>query len=168
MCVTNLHNVVSERVIRAKILFFDSNPIGRIVTRFSKDIMVLDFILPIFFMYLTNGVLRTIVVAVTVGIINPWLFIAIAVAIVFMVLILRHATTAMQKSIMMDGILRGPIHNTFGMIINGLVTLRAHDKFRYFKQDFNITLEKCANATFCLNSTSRWVAIRLDGVVMMF
>jgi len=30
---------------------------------------------------------------------------------------------------MMDGILRGPIHNTFGMIINGMVTLRAHDKF---------------------------------------
>ena len=41
-CNTNLHNCVSERVLKAEILFFDSNPIGRIVTRFSKDISVLD------------------------------------------------------------------------------------------------------------------------------
>lgn len=95
VCVTNLHNVVSERVIRAKILFFDSNPIGRIVTRFSKDILVLDFIVPVFFVYMANGVFRTIVVSITVGIINPWLFIAIAVAVVIMVFVLRHATTTM-------------------------------------------------------------------------
>jgi ATP-binding cassette, subfamily C (CFTR/MRP), member 4 len=95
VCVTNLHNIVSERVIRAKILFFDSNPIGRIVTRFSKDILVLDFIVPAFFVYVINGVFRTVVVSITVGIINPWLFIAIAVAVVIMVLVLRHASTTM-------------------------------------------------------------------------
>ncbi len=95
VCITNLHNVVSERVIKAKILFFDSNPIGRIVTRFSKDVLVLDYIVPVFFLFLSNGIFRTVVVAVTVGIINPWLFIAIAVAVVFMVLVLRHATTTM-------------------------------------------------------------------------
>lgn len=95
ICVTNLHNIVSERVIRAKILFFDSNPIGRIVTRFSKDVLVLDFIVPVFFVYVLNGILRTFVVAITVGIINPYLFIAIAVAVVIMVFVLRHATETM-------------------------------------------------------------------------
>ena len=36
-----------------------------------------------------------------------------------------------------DGELRGPIHSTFSMIVNGLVSLRALDKLAYFKQDFN-------------------------------
>jgi len=44
---TNMHNDMSYKVLRAKILFFDSNPIGRVVTRFSKDVGVLDFIIPV-------------------------------------------------------------------------------------------------------------------------
>lgn len=43
---TRLHQSMSNMVIKANILFFDSNPIGRIVTRFSKDIMLLDAIMP--------------------------------------------------------------------------------------------------------------------------
>jgi len=44
---TNLHDAITKRVLRATILFFDSNPIGRIVTRFSKDLITFDLIMPI-------------------------------------------------------------------------------------------------------------------------
>jgi hypothetical protein len=43
---SRLHSAMAYMVMKAKILFFDSNPIGRIVTRFSKDIMYLDTNLP--------------------------------------------------------------------------------------------------------------------------
>jgi len=43
---SNIHNKMAERVIRSPILFFDSNPIGRISTRFSRDLVVLDMMLP--------------------------------------------------------------------------------------------------------------------------
>jgi len=39
---TVLHDKMTERVARAEILFYDSNPIGRILTRFSKDVVTLD------------------------------------------------------------------------------------------------------------------------------
>jgi ABC-type multidrug transport system fused ATPase/permease subunit len=39
---TNLHKLMVESVTRAKIVFFDSNPVGRIMTKFSKDILVMD------------------------------------------------------------------------------------------------------------------------------
>jgi ATP-binding cassette subfamily C (CFTR/MRP) protein 4 len=76
-------------VLRANILFFDSNPIGRIVTRFSKDIVVLDFIVPTFIIFISSGVFRTITVCITVGIINPYLFIVIALGLVLMWLVLK-------------------------------------------------------------------------------
>ena len=44
---TNLHDAITKRVLRANIIFFDSNPIGRIVTRFSKDLIVFDLMVPI-------------------------------------------------------------------------------------------------------------------------
>ena len=43
---SNIHREMARRIVRAKIIFFDSNPIGRILTRFSKDMAVLDLIVP--------------------------------------------------------------------------------------------------------------------------
>ena len=39
---SNMHNCMAEKVVRSHILFFDSNPIGRVTTRFSKDMVILD------------------------------------------------------------------------------------------------------------------------------
>jgi ABC-type bacteriocin/lantibiotic exporter with double-glycine peptidase domain len=165
---TNLHNFVANRVLRAEILFFDQNPVGRIVTRFSKDIAVIDFVLSPFCIFIAQGIFRTITVCITVGIINPWLFIGIVICIAFMWLVLSKGRDPMQQSQKLDGILRGPIHSTFAFVIQGLVTLRAFDRVGYFKQDFNNTLEKCANATFVFNSTNRWVGLRLDMICVVF
>jgi ATP-binding cassette, subfamily C (CFTR/MRP), member 4 len=130
---TNMHNAACKAVLRAKILFFDSNPIGRIVTRFSKDIMVIDFMLAIFMIVIAQGILRSVTVMITVAIINPWLFIVAVVSLCAMILVMRRVVAPMQSSQVLDGIYRGPIHTTFSLVVQGLVTLRAFDKIAYFK-----------------------------------
>ena len=44
-----LHNAMLAAVLRAPVLFFDSNPIGRILNRFSKDMGFVDDMLPMTF-----------------------------------------------------------------------------------------------------------------------
>ena len=129
---TNMHNAVIKKVMRANILFFDKNPIGRIVTRFSKDLAVLDFMLPFMIIWCTQGFFRAIFVSITVSIINPWLFIGLVIALILMILLLRRGVRPMQEQMKLDGISRGPIHSTFAMIISGLVTIRTFGKFNYF------------------------------------
>ena len=41
-----LHDTAFARVLRAPVLFFDSNPSGRVLNRFSKDVGVMDDSLP--------------------------------------------------------------------------------------------------------------------------
>lgn len=74
----------------------------------------------------------------------------------------------MQYSQKLDGILRAPVHSTFSLLIQGLVTVRTYDRAAYFKQDFNNNLEKGANATFCFNVVNRWMGLRLDLVCVVF
>jgi ABC-type multidrug transport system fused ATPase/permease subunit len=58
---TKMHEAMVERVIRTYILFFDSNPIGRILTRFSKDVTALDLVMPvIFIMFLIAKKAKTV------------------------------------------------------------------------------------------------------------
>ena len=37
-----LHNKLTNKVLHAPISFFDSNPVGRIITSFTKDLVNLD------------------------------------------------------------------------------------------------------------------------------
>lgn len=42
----NLHNFIFSRIIRATMTFYNNNPSGRILNRFSKDLGVIDEYLP--------------------------------------------------------------------------------------------------------------------------
>lgn len=42
MTARSLHNQMFNALLRAPVLFFDSNPIGRVVNRFSKDVSSID------------------------------------------------------------------------------------------------------------------------------
>ncbi|XP_019519396.1 PREDICTED: multidrug resistance-associated protein 4 [Hipposideros armiger] len=45
-----LHNRMFESILKAPVLFFDRNPVGRILNRFSKDIGHMDDLLPLTFL----------------------------------------------------------------------------------------------------------------------
>ncbi len=47
MAAKKFHKNMIDSIMKAKIRFFDLNPIGRIMNRFSKDIGSLDDALPI-------------------------------------------------------------------------------------------------------------------------
>ena len=42
-----LHNLMLSRVVHAPLSFFDSNPLGRIINRFSTDVAVADIPIPL-------------------------------------------------------------------------------------------------------------------------
>lgn len=43
----NLHNALLDRVLRLPVSFFDTNPSGRIINRFSRDTEIMDSVLPL-------------------------------------------------------------------------------------------------------------------------
>jgi ATP-binding cassette, subfamily C (CFTR/MRP), member 4 len=45
-CSKRLHDEMAKAVLRTKISFFDTNPLGRILNRFSADVGIVDEILP--------------------------------------------------------------------------------------------------------------------------
>ena len=56
-CSERLHDKMVLAILQAPVLFFDSNPVGRILNRFSKDIGCLDELLPQRFLLAIQSVL---------------------------------------------------------------------------------------------------------------
>ena len=165
---TMLHDAITQRVLRSNILFFDSNPIGRIVTRFSKDLMTFDLIMPILMIITIQGFFRTGTVVVIICVFNYWMLAVVVVAAILMYLVMKKGTKVMIEAQRRDAESRGPIHGTIALVINGIVSLRASDRLRFFRQEFVNSLELGTNATFCYVLANRWIAIRADILCVVF
>lgn len=94
----NMMRKMTESVIRAKILFFDSNPIGRIVTRFSKDITVIDQVITFTVINMTYGVLKLATTVVIVAIMSPWILIPTFVLFALIYFIMRIGVPALNEA----------------------------------------------------------------------
>ena len=92
--MTNMHTAMVESICRSRILFFDSNPIGRIYTRFSKDVTVIDLILPGLFSLATFAIFRTVTVSITVIYIYPQMIIIVLIVFIMMYTVMKKAISA--------------------------------------------------------------------------
>jgi len=93
-----MHNQMAYKVLRSKIQFFDSNPIGRITSRFTKDMMLLDVVFCSLTIMVTHGILRSIVVAITVSITNPLLLIVSCFGVCYMMWVMKTAKRSMSDA----------------------------------------------------------------------
>ena len=84
---TNMHQKMVKAVIRAKILFFDSNPLGRIQTRFSKDVTTLDLVMPGIAVLVSFGIWRAISVAIVIVIVHWEMSFVLLIATVIMLMV---------------------------------------------------------------------------------
>eukprot|EP00058_Branchiostoma_floridae_P022515 XP_002608005.1 hypothetical protein BRAFLDRAFT_74957 [Branchiostoma floridae] len=98
MASHNLHNTMFHAIIRTPILFFDTNPVGRILNRFSKDMGQLDEQLPWQFVEFVQYTLLTVGVVIIVGVVNPWVFIPV-VPLLLIFLYLRQYFLATSRDV---------------------------------------------------------------------
>jgi ABC-type multidrug transport system fused ATPase/permease subunit len=80
------------------------------MTRFSKDLVVLDQILTLSGSIFTIGVFRCISVAILICVISPWVLLPLVVILILMYFIHRKAELTMTETQKYDSKFRGPIH----------------------------------------------------------
>jgi ABC-type multidrug transport system fused ATPase/permease subunit len=67
-----LHNRIFNSILHAKLSFFESTPLGRIINRFSKDIEAVEVQMPVaykdFFYTLFDALTTLVLISITI----PW------------------------------------------------------------------------------------------------
>ena len=124
----HLHNSMLSAVLKAPVLFFDTNPVGRILNRFSRDIGIMDELLPDKFLEAAQVVLFCIGAVVLPSILNPWLILPATPLIIIFILIGRYYLTAARDLRRLEGIRRSPVLSHFSDSLMGLVTIRAYKR----------------------------------------
>lgn len=164
----NMHDAMVDAVIRAPVLFYDKNPIGRMQTRFSKDVSTLDMLVPMGANFMSTGLFRTITVFAVVCYLQPILLVIIAIAGCFMYCSFSYAANLMIQSQRMDSVYRGPLNSGMTNILTGLVPVRSYERIKHFKERFIDDLDKSCNATFSFFVATRVLGQLLDYIAIVF
>ncbi|KAF2069283.1 hypothetical protein CYY_009396, partial [Polysphondylium violaceum] len=158
----NLHKQLLNNVTFASCQFFDQNPSGRIMNRFSKDIADIDTIVLEGFsdvMYCGSSVIVSIGMMIFLNplICIPFIFLSI---IYFFIQKVYVASSRELKR--MESIARSPIYSHISENFSGLATIRAFDQNVRFIADMNTKINLNLRLFFYAFAVHRWVGTRLE------
>ena len=131
-----LHDKMVMAVLQAPVHFFDSNPVGRILNRFSKDVGCLDELLPKTFLIAIQRVLMVFASIIIPTVTNPWLLFPVVPLILLILYISKYYLKTSRELKRLESICRSPVFSHFSETLNGLDTIRTRGRQRDFVDQF--------------------------------
>jgi ABC-type multidrug transport system fused ATPase/permease subunit len=119
-----LHDKMTLAVIKAPVLFFDTNPAGRIMNRFSKDIGGMDDLLPMQFNFAFVLCLKVIAILILAVVVNFWIICAIIPIGILFFYISRYYLKTARELKRMEAIRCSPIYAHVVETLAGLEVIR--------------------------------------------
>ncbi|ORY83758.1 P-loop containing nucleoside triphosphate hydrolase protein [Protomyces lactucae-debilis] len=153
-----------ETVMYAPLRMLDTVPVGRFVSRFSKDAEVVDSDLgKAFFYVLQNGgyVLLTIGICVAI---QPVFCLPAILLVAFGIWIGRYYTGAARALKRLDSVNRSPMYEAFSTTISGITTLRAFGSQTRALKLFFKHVDNISRARFFNMGINRWLSVRFTSI----
>ncbi|KAJ6518372.1 ABC protein [Mycena vulgaris] len=166
----NLHHEAILNIFHAPMSFFDTIPMGRIISIFGKDIDTIDNSLPMsmrMFIIVLAGVFGSVIV---ITILEHY-FIVAAVLIMFgfgyFAAFYRASALEMKR---LDSMLRSILYAHLSESLTGLPTIRSYGEIARFIEDNKYYIDLENRALFLTVTNQRWLAVRLDalGSILVF
>ncbi|XP_022343366.2 ATP-binding cassette sub-family C member 4-like isoform X1 [Crassostrea virginica] len=164
----HLHNRMFRRLLRVPIRFFDTNPVGRVLNRFSKDTGHMDDNLPITFFDYIQCVLQIVGIIMVVVAIIPYVFILLIPILILLYITRRYHIITSRHIKRLEGTTRSPVFSHLSASLQGLHTIRAMRVQEKFCEEFDNHQNLHTESWFLFLSSSRWLAIRLDWMCAVF
>ncbi|PIA50779.1 hypothetical protein AQUCO_01200196v1 [Aquilegia coerulea] len=157
-----IHDAMLHSILRAPMVFFQTNPRGRIINRFAKDLGDIDRNVAVFvnmFMSQVSQLLSTFVLIGIMSTISLWAIMPLLV--LFYAAYVYYQTTAREAK-RLDSISRSPVYAQFGEALNGLSSIRAYKAYDRMAKINGKSMDNNVRFTLINMSANRWLCIRLE------
>ncbi|KAJ7969844.1 ABC transporter C family member 10-like [Quillaja saponaria] len=159
-----LFSQLLNSLFRAPMSFYDSTPLGRILSRVSSDLSIVDIDIPFSFIFAvgatTNACANLTVLAVV-----TWQVLFVSIPMVCIALLLQRYYFASAKELMrINGTTKSFVANHLAESVAGAVTIRAfEEEDRFFSKNLDL-IDINASPFFHSFSANEWLIQRLEAV----
>ena len=162
----NLHKTMFDKLLRAQPMFFDVNPSGRILNRFSKDIGCIDETLPLT-VYDTKTIFAEIICLFGITIyVSPYAGIPTGFFGIIAFFFRRFYLKTSRSIKRLEGTTKSPIFSQLSSSLNGLVSIRAFNAEDKMVNEFDYHQDIHSSAFFSIIGTTKLVilfSVRVHG-----
>ncbi|XP_020606653.1 multidrug resistance-associated protein 4-like, partial [Orbicella faveolata] len=123
----NLHDQMTKAVMKAPVLFFDTNPAGRILNRFSKDVGCMDDILPGEFLFAIQLCLYFFSATILSAVANVWLFITCTPLTLLFMYLAKYYLRSAREIRRLEAITCSPVYSHIADSLAGLEIIRSSE-----------------------------------------
>jgi len=166
----NLHNSLLEKISYAVTAFYDTTPLGRILSRLSQDMTTIDYLLSIAFIVWLNNAFLLVSTLAGIGLGVWWIFVAVLplVGCYFALQIyFRKTNIEIQR---LESLSRAPAISHLTSTLTGMDTIRAFGRVDNFVKIGDSHLDHNDVEKFALKFVNMWYGQRLDllGTAIIF
>ncbi|XP_032234169.1 ATP-binding cassette sub-family C member 4 [Nematostella vectensis] len=167
-CSENLHDKMVVSILKTPVHFYDTNPSGRILNRFSKDIGIVDEFLPPTSLLALQYILQTLASVCVTCSTNYWAIFGVVPMLLGFIGINRYYLKTSREIKRMEAISQSPVLAHLADTLEGIVLIRTYHMENRFIQRFNEVQDHRSQIWFLVPHTARWMGIRLDFVCTAF
>ncbi|XP_067014322.2 ATP-binding cassette subfamily C member 4 [Anabrus simplex] len=163
-----LHHLLFHSIIRTRMRFFDTNPSGRILNRFSKDIGSIDELLPKALLDASQVFFLMIGCLILALIVNYLLVLPLLVLSVIFWFDRRVFLKTSKNIKRVEGITKSPVFTHLHATLQGLTTIRAYGAQDILKDEFDKHQDLHSSAWYMFITTSTAFGFSLDILSLIY
>ncbi|XP_063239626.1 probable multidrug resistance-associated protein lethal(2)03659 [Bacillus rossius redtenbacheri] len=164
----HLHNNMFTKIIHLPMKFFNVNPSGQILNRFSKDMGTIDEQMPIVMLDCLTISFAIVGIVALVAWVNYWILVPTALIVVVFYL-LRIVYVRTSRSVKrLEGITRSPVFSHLNASIQGLTTIRAFKAEKMLQDEFDRHQDLHSTAFYLFIASNRGFGLWLDIVCLFY
>ncbi|XP_011701011.1 PREDICTED: multidrug resistance-associated protein 4-like, partial [Wasmannia auropunctata] len=166
----NLHNTMFSNLLQACMSFFHTNPSGRILNRFSKEVGILDELLPKTMLEAIQIFFIVCGVMIIEVIINQWMLIIIVILIVLLFFATKFYLKVVQDVKRLEGVMKSPIFSHVNETLNGLPTIRSsgNEIAKMMRKQFDVLQDHHSGTWYLFLTCSAAFSIFGDLIMCLF
>jgi ATP-binding cassette subfamily C (CFTR/MRP) protein 4 len=162
-----LHDEMTKSVLRATIEFFDVNPSGRILNRFSSDVGSNDDTLPFTLFEFLSTSFMTLGAILTCIVVLPFTLVVFPPLLWYFLRSRSIYVITSRELKRLEGIARSPIYSMLNESYHGIATIRTNDAVVFFREKFEKLQNDHSRAFFASAAGTRWVGFRMDSIMFV-
>nr|CAD7197499.1 unnamed protein product [Timema douglasi] len=164
----NLHDTMFRCITRVPMRFFNVNPSGQILNRFSNDMGAVDEKLPLILIECLEIGFALVGILTLVAFVNYWILLPTGIILVLFY-VLRSVYVATSRSVKrLEGITRSPVFSHLNASLQGLATIRAFEAQKILEKEFDGHQDLHSTAFYLSIASNRAFGMWLDVVCLFF